>query len=68
MTASMRASLTAIGRQLQVDYSPSLAKPLPSELQELVAQLVALETRKRGSTARSVNVFQSAIANPVPNT
>jgi hypothetical protein len=62
MTKSMHASLTAIGRRLHADYLPTLAKPLPSELKDLVAQLVALEFGKRGSTQRPVEVLQSAIA------
>ena len=37
MTRSMQASLTAIGRQLNEDYQPTLAKPLPTELKDLVA-------------------------------
>jgi hypothetical protein len=49
-TTSMHALLNAIGRQLQDDYSPSVRNPLPSELKDLVAQLVALEAGKRGST------------------
>ena len=64
MTTSMHASITAIGRQLHADYLPGLAKPLPRELKELVAQLVALEIGRRGSTERSVEVLQSAIAQP----
>jgi hypothetical protein len=64
MTISMHASLTAIGRRLHADYLPILAKPLPSELNDLVAQLVALEIGKRGSTERSIEVLQSAIAQP----
>jgi hypothetical protein len=55
-------SLTAIGRRLHADYLPTLAQPLPSELKDLVAQLVALEFGKRGSTQRPVEVLQSAIA------
>jgi hypothetical protein len=66
MTKSMHASLTAIGRQLYADYLPTVAKPLPSELKHLVAQLVALEAGKRGSTERSREVLQSAIAQPRP--
>jgi hypothetical protein len=62
MTKSMHASLTAIGRRLHADYLPTLAQPLPSELKDLVAQLVALEFGKRGSTQRPVEVLQSAIA------
>jgi hypothetical protein len=66
MTKSIHASLAAIGRQLDANYSPAVAKPLPSELKHLVAQLVALEAGKRGSTERSVQVWQSAIAQPGP--
>jgi hypothetical protein len=62
MTKSMHASLTAIGRRLHADYLPTLAQPLPSELKDLVAQLVALEFGKRGSTQRAVEVLQPAIA------
>jgi hypothetical protein len=47
MTASMHASLTAIGRQLYADYLPVLAKPLPSELKGLVVRLFALEIGSR---------------------
>jgi len=43
MTISMHASLTAIGRQLNAGYRPTLAKPLPSKLKDLLARLVALE-------------------------
>jgi hypothetical protein len=53
MTRSMQASLTAIGRQLNEDYQPTLAKPLPTELKDLVARLVALEINKRGSRPAS---------------
>jgi hypothetical protein len=48
MTMSTRAALIAIGRQLDTDYLPSLAKPLPRELEDLLAQLVAYEFRKSG--------------------
>jgi hypothetical protein len=46
MTISMHASLTAIGRQLKASYCPTLAKPLPSKLEDLLAQLAALEAGK----------------------
>ncbi len=60
MTRSMRASLTAIGRQLNEDYQPTLAKPLPTEhCRDLVARLVALEINKRGSSRRAIAVLQS---------
>ena len=64
MTRSMQASLTAIGRQLHDDYLPTLAKPLPSDLKDLVARLVALEINKRGSSKRAIAVLQSVAAHP----
>ena len=62
---TMHASLAAIGRQLHAHYFPILAKPLPSELENLVARLVALESAKRGSSKRSIAVLQSAIPEPI---
>ena len=46
MTIPMRASLTAIGRQLQAGYRPILATPLPRKLEKLLAQLTALDAGK----------------------
>jgi|EndMetStandDraft_2_1072991.scaffolds.fasta_scaffold145450_3 hypothetical protein len=43
MTPSMDATLTTIGRQLQADYSPILAAPLPREIEGLLARLAARE-------------------------
>jgi len=43
MTTSMQASLTEIGRRLKAGYAPILAKPLPSEIEDLLSCLVALE-------------------------
>ena len=64
MTRSMQASLTAIGRQLHDGYLPTLAQPLPSDLKDLVARLVALEINKRGSSKRAIAVLHSATAHP----
>jgi hypothetical protein len=66
MTESTHALWTAIGRELHADYLPTLTKPLPRELEDLIAQLVAFEFGKRGSTERSVEVLQSSIAHPGP--
>jgi hypothetical protein len=66
MTRSMQASLTEIGRQLNEDYQPTLAKPLPTELKDLVARLVALEINKRGSSRRAIAVLQARAAPPEP--
>jgi len=43
---------------------PTLAQPLPSDLKDLVARLVALEINKRGSSKRAIAVLQSATAHP----
>jgi hypothetical protein len=66
MARSTHVSLTAIGRQLDANYLPTLTKPLPSELKDLIAQLVALESGKRGWTERSPEDLRSAIAQPRP--
>jgi hypothetical protein len=66
MTESMHALLTAIGRELHADYLPTLTDPLPRELEDLIAQLVAFEAGKRGSTERSVEILQSSIAHAGP--
>jgi hypothetical protein len=47
MTAPMHDTLTAIGRQLSTAYLPIVQEPLPRELKDLLAQLVAPEMRKR---------------------
>ena len=59
MTMSTQAALEAIGRQLDANYLPTLTKPLPRELEHLLAQLVAYEMRKRTSTERSGQGLQS---------
>ena len=53
---------TAIGHQLQADYLPGLASPLPSELEKLVAQLVAFEARaeKRPTTSTAISAVAAA--------
>ena len=50
MRALMKDTLAAIGRELSVAYMPTVREPLPSELNDLVAQLVAFEMRRRGSS------------------
>ncbi|CAH2406565.1 hypothetical protein MES4922_520011 [Mesorhizobium ventifaucium] len=54
-TTSMHVLLNAIGQQLTDEYLPTVRKPLPSELKDLVAQLVALEASWRGSTGPGRN-------------
>jgi hypothetical protein len=53
MTISAHTAFTAICHELDADYLPTFAKPLPRELEDLLAQLVAHEIRKRGSTEQS---------------
>ena len=48
MTPSMDATLTTIGRQLQADYSPILAAPLPREIEGLLARLLTHEAGTQG--------------------
>jgi hypothetical protein len=62
MNASIDDSPSAIGPQSPLDVLPSLAEPLPRELNNLIAQLIAFETRKRGSNARPLDVLQSVMA------
>ena len=62
MTISTHMAFTAICRQLDADYLPTLGKPLPRELKDLLAQLVEHEIRKRGSTEQSGEGLHSLIA------
>lgn len=48
MTTSLRTPLSAIAHQLQDDYLPTVRKPLPRELKDLLAQLVALRLAGEG--------------------
>ena len=52
MRAPTNDTLTSIGLQLSLAYLSTVRGPLPSELNDLVAQLVAFEMRRRGSSAR----------------
>jgi hypothetical protein len=67
MTALTNDTLSAIGRQLSDTYLPTVRKPLPRELKDLVAQLVAFEMRKRGSSARPAEALQSVMAQLAPD-
>ena len=50
MSALTKDTLTAVGRELSASYSPIVRELLPSELKDLVAQLVAFEMGRRGSS------------------
>jgi hypothetical protein len=62
----MREVCTAIGAQLHADYWPTSLEPLPRELNDLVAQLVAFEILKRGSGAPTGEAMQSVMAQLAP--
>jgi hypothetical protein len=62
MTSPMQVSLSAIGRQLRSEYFPALGRPLPPELEDLLAQLVALEAAAHGSAKQPAEVLQPAFA------
>ena len=66
MNASIDDSPSAIGPQSPLDVLPSWAEPLPRELNNLIAQLIAFETRKRGSNARPLDVLQPVMAQMAP--
>jgi hypothetical protein len=65
MRALTKDTLTAIGRELSVAYLPTVREPLPSELKDLVAQLVAFEMRRRGSSARLAEAPEIVWPQPV---
>jgi hypothetical protein len=65
MRALTKHTLTAIGRELSVAYLPTVREPLPSEIKDLVAQLVAFEMRRRGSSARLAEAPEIVWTQPV---
>jgi hypothetical protein len=67
MSTRLDATLAAIGRELSVAYLPTVREPLPRELADLVAQLVAFEMRERGSGARSAAALQCVMAQQEPD-
>jgi hypothetical protein len=58
----MQASLSAIGRQLRAEYFPAVGRPLPPELEDMLAQLVALDAAADGSIERSTEVLRPTLA------
>jgi hypothetical protein len=67
MTTPMDDTLIAIGRQLSVAYLPTVLEPLPRELNDLVAQLVAFEMRKREPGARPSETLQFLMTQLAPD-
>jgi membrane fusion protein, multidrug efflux system len=59
MIDSIHDSQSTLDHRSSVDVLPTLAGPLPGELYDLIAQLIAFETRKRGGgVRRSVSLLQ----------
>jgi hypothetical protein len=65
MRALTKDTLTAIGRELSVAYLPTVQEPLSSDLKDLVAQLVAFEMRRPGSSARLAETPEIVWTQPV---
>jgi hypothetical protein len=67
MTTLLDDTLSAIDRQLSVAYLPTVREPLPRELTDLVAQLVAFEMRKRGSSTRPAEALHFVMQQMAPD-
>jgi hypothetical protein len=66
VTTFMREPLFPIGRGLQAEYLPVVRQPLPSELKDLLTQLVALEAGGRASAEPEVSQPMLALPRPQP--
>jgi len=55
-----RGARAVAGSRLHELYAATLAEPLPADLRDLVAQLVALEAGAKKSRERPVGVWQLA--------
>jgi hypothetical protein len=62
--ARQRGARSVAGSRLHELYAAPLAEPLPAELRDLVAQLVALEAGTKKSSERPVGVWQLAPLQP----
>jgi hypothetical protein len=62
--ARRRAARAVAGSRLHAYYDAMLGEPLPAELKDMVADLVALETDAKKSSERPVEVLQLAL--PLP--
>jgi membrane fusion protein, multidrug efflux system len=59
MIDSIHDSQSTLCHRSSIDVLPTLAEPLPRELNDLIAQLVDFETRKRGGgVRRSISLLQ----------
>jgi hypothetical protein len=62
--ARQRGARSVVGSHLHEHYAAMLAEPLPADVRELVAQLVALEAGTKKSSERPIEVLQ--LAPPLP--
>jgi hypothetical protein len=54
----------AAGSRLHDHYAAVLAEPLPADIKDLVAQLVALDAREEKANKRSLELLQLAASMP----
>src|SRR5262245_49193808 len=66
MTVSIDDSSSTIGPRIPVDVLTTLAEPPPRELNDLIAQLVAFETRKVGAVFLAVGILAAPYAMAQP--
>jgi hypothetical protein len=57
-----RGARAVAGSRLHELYAATLAEPLPADLRDLVAQLVALEAGTEKSSGRPAQVLQFALS------
>jgi hypothetical protein len=62
--ARQRGARSVAGSRLHEHYPALLGEPLPADLRDLVAQLVALESGTKKSSMRPVGVWQLAPLQP----
>jgi hypothetical protein len=68
MNVAMNALRSAVDRLPQAgDDVTVLTGSLPTELRNLIAQLVAFEARSRGANAQPADVLQSVMAQLMPD-
>lgn len=59
-----RGARAVAGSRLHDHYAAMLAEPLPADIRDIVAQLVALEAGTKKSSERAVEALQ--LASPLP--
>ena len=62
--ARQRGARVVAGSRLHQHYAAMSAEPLPADLRDLIAQLVALQAGTKKSSERSVGALQLALPTP----